>query len=335
VRRALVTGATGLVGSYIVERLLADGWSVRALVRSPSPELKTLGVELVTGDVLDAASFANAAAGCEVVFHTAAAVIAAGGWDTYRRLNVDGTWNVIVAAECADARLLHLSSVAVYSSRYEDHSKKTHEDAPMGPLPERAFYGRSKRESELMVLQAHATGRIWATAVRPCVIYGRRDRHFVPRMANLLGRGFAPLIGGGRSTMALVHAANVADGAVLAATSDVAGGRAYNLANDFDVTVRECFLLGAEGLGKRVRLVPVPLFAARAAFAVLYHGLRLLSGGRASFLTRESLAMITRDNPYDSSRARRELGWTPRVRHVDGIPDAFHWWRDSQLHSRQ
>jgi len=330
VRRALVTGATGLVGSYIVERLLADGWSVRALVRSPSAELRARGVALVVGDVLDAGSFVHAAAGCEIIFHTAAAIIASGGWETYRRLNVDGTWNAIAAAERAGARLLQLSSVAVYSSRYEDESKKTHEDVPMGPLPERAFYGRSKRESELMVLQAHAAGRIWATAVRPCVIYGRRDRHFVPRMANLLRRGFAPVIGGGRSTLALVHAANVADGAVLAATSDVAGGRAYNLANDFDVSVREAFLLGAEGLGKRVRLVPVPLIAARAGFAVLYRGLRLLSGGRASLVSRESLAMITRDNPYDSSRARRELGWTPRVRHVEGIPDAFRWWRENQ-----
>jgi nucleoside-diphosphate-sugar epimerase len=94
--------------------------------------------------------------------------------------------------------------------------------------------------------------------------------------------------------------------------------------------VREAFVLGAQGLGKRVHLVPVPLFAARAGFAVLYRGLRLLSGGRGSFVSRESLAMITRDNPYDSSRARRELGWTPRVRHVDGIPDAFRWWRDDQ-----
>jgi len=330
VRRALVTGATGLVGSYIVERLLADAWSVRALVREPSAELTALGVELVVGDVLDAESFTKAAEGCEIVFHTAAVIIAAGGWETYRRANVDGTRNAIAAAERAGARLLQLSSVAVYSTRYEDPSKKTDEDSPMGPLPERAFYGRSKRESEQLVLEAHAAGRIWATAVRPCVIYGRRDRHCVPRAARLLQRGYAPVIGGGRSTMALVHAANVADGALLAAASDVAGGRAYNLANDFEVTVRDFFLLGAGGLGRRLHLIPIPLVAARAGFAVLYRGLRLLSGGRASFVSRESLSMITRDNPYDSTRARRELGWAPRVRPAEGIPDAFRWWRETQ-----
>lgn len=329
-RRALVTGATGLVGSYIVERLLADAWSVRALVRAPSADLTALGVELVFGDVLDAESFSKAADGCEIVFHTAAVIISTGGWEAYRRPNVDGTRNAIAAAERAGARLLQLSSVAVYSKRYEDPSKKTDEDSRMDPLPDRAFYGRSKRESEQLVLEAHAAGRIWATAVRPCVIYGRRDRYCVPRAAKLLQRGFAPVIGGGRSTMALVHAANVADGAVLAAMSDVAGGRAYNLANDFEVTVRDFFLLGGEGLGRRIHLVSIPLVAARAGFAVLYNGLRLLSGGRASFLSRESLSMITRDNPYDSTRARRELGWAPRVRPAEGIPDAFRWWRETQ-----
>jgi nucleoside-diphosphate-sugar epimerase len=256
--------------------------------------------------------------------------MALGGWEAYRRPYVVGTRNAIAAAERAGARLLQLSSVAVYSKRYEDPSKKTDEDSPMAPLPERAFYGRSKRESEQLVLEAHAAGRIWATTVRPCVIYGRRDRHCVPRAARVLQRGFAPVIGGGRSTMALVHAANVADGAVLAAMSDAAGGRAFNLANDFEVTVRDFFLLGAEGLGCRVHLVPIPLLAAQAGFAVLYRGLRLLSGGRASFLSRESLSMITRDNPFDSSRARRELGWVPRVRPAEGIPDAFRWWRETQ-----
>src|SRR5262249_957357 len=156
-------------------------------------------------------------------------------------LNIDGTENAIAAAESSGARLLHLSSVAVYGSegRYRGPGLKTDEDTPLGPLRETAYYARSKRESERMVLDAHAAGRIWATAVRPDVIYGRRDRQFVPRIGRLLQRGFAPLIGGGTSTLAIVHVANVADGAVRAALHAGAGGRAYNLANDYDVTVRQ------------------------------------------------------------------------------------------------
>lgn len=329
---ALVTGATGLVGSHIVERLLRDGWRVRALVRSPAPELAALGVETVLGDVLDAERTASAAAGTDVIFHTAAAVISRGGWEAYRRLNVDGTRHVIAAAARAGARVMHLSSVAVYgpSGRYRGPFEKTDESTPLGPLPERAYYARSKRESEQLVLEAHAAGTIWATAVRPDVIYGRRDRQFVPRVAPLLRFGVAPAIGGGRSTLAIVHATNVADGAVLAATYDAAGGQAYNLANDYDVTVRDFIRLAGVGLGRRIRLIPLPLGATRAGAKFARRAVRTLTAGRVRAGSSASLDMVTRDNPFTSDRARRELGWSPAVRPEDGIPDAFRWWRTQQ-----
>ena len=326
--RALVTGATGLVGSYIAERLVHDGWTVRALVRHPSPFLTELGAATVTGDVLDADGFARAAAGCDVIFHAAAAVTPRGGWEAYRRLNVDGTLAAIGAAERSGARLVHVSSVAVYGpeGRYREASQKTDEDTVLSPLPERAYYARSKRESERLVMQAHVDGRIWATAVRPVVVYGRRDRQFVPRVARLLRFGVAPIIGGGTSTFSIVNAANVADGTVRAAFVERAGGRAYNLANDFDVTVRRFLELAGDGLGTRVRLVSVPAPAARRGLVAVKALVRTLTGGRLSVVSTASLDWFTRDNPFSSERARRELGWSPSVRPEDGIPDAFRWW---------
>jgi nucleoside-diphosphate-sugar epimerase len=166
---------------------------------------------------------------------------------------------------------------------------------------------------------------VWATAVRPCVIYGRRDRQFVPRMARLVRTGFVPVLGGGRSTLSVVHAANVAQGAVLAAASDAAGGRAYNLANDFDVTVAEFFRLAARGLGRRVRLVPVPLSLARAGVALAAGAAALLHDRSAGVLLRSSLDFVSRDNPFSSALAKRELGWRPEVSPEVGVPEAFAW----------
>jgi len=328
VPRALVTGATGLVGSHIVERLLSDGWSVRALVRSPSEALSELGVETTSGDVLDRDAFVHSAAACDAIFHTAAAITTRGGWEVFRRLNVDGTANAIAAAESSGARLLQLSSVAVYgpAGRYSGSGKKTGEDTVLGPLPERAYYARSKRDSEQLVLEAHAAGRIWATAVRPNVIYGPRDRQFVPRLARLLRYGIAPIIGGGRSIFSVTHAANVADGAVRAVGCDAAGGRAYNLANDYDVTVRRFFELAGEGLGRRMHFVSIPLPVATVAFRIGKSAVRTLTGGRFNVISNASLAMVTRDNPFTSERARRELGWSPPVRPEQGVPEAFRWW---------
>jgi nucleoside-diphosphate-sugar epimerase len=329
-RRALVTGATGLVGWHIIEQLLADGWQVRALVRDigRAGVLGRAGVELRHGDVLEPQGFAVAARGCDVVFHTAALILPQGGWEEFESVNIRGTQNAIDAAARASARLLHLSSVAVYGpgARYSG-AGKTDETSQLHPLSDNDHYGRSKRESEQMVMAAHSAGRIWGTAVRPSVIYGRRDRHFVPRVARVLERGVAPLIGGGKSTLSVVHATNVASGAILAATNDEAGGRAYNLANDFEVTLAEFFRLAAEGIGKEVRLVPVPVWMARIGLGGVRLVTGLVHGDRFRMVTRSSaIDFVTRDNPFSSERARNELGWNPTVAPETGVPDAFRWW---------
>ena len=332
---ALVTGATGLVGSHITERLLADGWTVRALVRRPELARQILpdSVDMHQGDVLDEASFGRAASGCNVVFHAAANIITRGGWEAYRVTNVEGTRNAIAAAGKAGARLMHVSSVAVYgpTARYEAarHGRRTDEFTPLVPLSERAHYARSKRESEDLVLRAHVEGRVWATAVRPCVVYGPRDRQFVPRIARLIRRLGVPLLRGGRSVMGIVHAANVASGAVLAASSDVAGGKAYNLANDYDVSVRRFFELAGEGLGRRPIFIPMPMWAAKGALRGGRWLVRFITGGKFTMASNAALGFLSEDNPFSSERARSELGWFPDVRPETGIPDAFRWWRDN------
>ena len=331
-RRALVTGATGQVGAYLVERLAADGWRVRALVRAPAAAswLEPLGAALIGGDVMDRARIRAAAEGCEAIFHAAAVVTARGGWELYQAANVEGTRNVIAAAESSGARLVQVSSVAVYggAARYKD--SPTDESTPLPPLHETAYYARSKRESEELVLGTHAEGRIWATAVRPDVIYGRYDRQFVPRMAPLMQRGVFPLFRGGTTTMAIVHAANVADGAVRAVDVAGAGGKAYNLANDYDVTVGEFVRLGALGLGRNVIRMPVPMPVAKAGFGALRMALSVLRGKSWAQDAVSSLWFLSRNNPFSSELARRELGWAPPMRPEVGIPEAFRWWKEQR-----
>jgi nucleoside-diphosphate-sugar epimerase len=334
VRRALVTGATGLVGSHIVDRLEREGWALRALVRDATraSELAYRGVELARGDVLDEDSFTRAAQGCDVVFHTAATIVSKGGWEAFRRLNVGGTRNAVNAAARSGARLLQLSSVAVYgpNARFQA-SGPTVESTPLEPLPPSAHYARSKRESEAIALEAHAAGTLWATAIRPDVIYGRRDRQFVPRLGRLLSMGRVfPFPGGGRNTLAVVHAANVADGAVRAATTDSAGGRAFNIANDFDVTVADFVRLAGEGLGVRVHGFSVPESLGETLIAMTSRALRIAGRSDVADTLGASVDFLARDNPFSSDLARRELGWSPVVRPDVGVPDAFRWWREQR-----
>jgi nucleoside-diphosphate-sugar epimerase len=327
---ALVTGATGLVGMHLVPRLRRGEWTVRALVRdrARAAALAPDEAALVEGDVLDAGAFARAAAGCDAIFHAAAAITPHGGWEAYRRPNVDGTRNAIEAAARAGARLVHVSSVAVYGAagRYAGDGGPTDEATPLGPIPAHAWYARSKLESEALVLEAQHAGRLWATAVRPCVLYGAYDRQFVPRIARLLRAGVAPVIGNGSNTLAVVHAGNVADGMARAVEHDAADGQVYNLTNDGDVTARRFFELGGEGMGRRVRVVPVPMPAARAAFAVVRAVAPLVAGPRFGAAIRSSFDFLARDNPFSSERARRELGWSPPIAPEAAIVDSFRWW---------
>lgn len=328
--RALVTGATGLVGSHITERLIADGWSVRALVRDATSAawLRDLGAELAQGDILDGQSLRAAVAGCDTIFHCAALIAASGSWSRFERTNIDGTRAVVDAAVAARARLVHTSSVAVYGSGARYRDTPTDEDTPLGPLDEDAYYARSKRESEHLVLDAHATGELWATAIRPPMIYGRRDRQLVPRFARVMRTGFFPLFARGRSTMSLVHASAVADGAVRAASCEAAGGRAFNLANDFPVTVADMVQLGSNGLGRRVRGVSIPVPVARVVFASLAGVARLAHRDAMAHQLPSTVDTFSRDNPFSSERARKELGWAPTMRPEVGIPDAFAWWKE-------
>lgn len=327
---ALVTGATGLVGAHVVELLLSRGWAVRALVRDAGRAgwLSRLDVTPAVGDVLEQHTFVRAATGCTHVFHCAATITRGTGWQEFQRTNVEGTRNAIAAASRAQARLLHLSSVAVYGpSRFAAPGARTDETADLeAPLADEAWYARSKRDSERLVLTAHEAGRVWATAVRPSVIYGPRDRQFVPRIGRLLLRGWAPVISGGRTTLAVVHAANVAQGAVLAATSDVAGGRAYNLADDFPVTAADFFRLAAEGMHRKVRIVSVPMPIARLGLVGIRAAAPLFSSPAVAVAAASSVDFLGRDNPFTSDRARDELGWSPEVTHERGVPEAFRWW---------
>ena len=113
----LVTGATGLLGSHIVEQLRAAGEPVRALVRGSSDTrlLDEWGVEKVIGDVTDPASLTAACKGVRTVYHAAARVGDWGPWSEFVAISIDGTRNMLEAARAADVqRFLHISSISAY-----------------------------------------------------------------------------------------------------------------------------------------------------------------------------------------------------------------------------
>lgn len=324
---ALVTGSTGLLGTHVVRRLLDDGWAVRGLVRGPvrCPGMEALGATAVPGDIMDAPSLARATRGCDAVIHAAALVGSKGAAEAFHAANVQGTRLVVEAAARAGARLVHVSSTAVYGqARWA--SAPADESLGLPELPPDDRYGRSKQDAERVVWEAVRRGRVWATVVRPTVMYGPGDRQLAPRIGPLLLGGCFPLPGGGRTTLTLVHADSVADGIARALERDDARDEAFDLARDFDVTVADFVSLASEGLGRRVLTPAVPLWVSRGAFAGLGTGFRVLGRRDLAAHATGTFRMLTRDNPFSCARARRELAWSPRIRPEDGIPEAFRAW---------
>ena len=316
----LVTGASGLVGSHVVQALVSGGERVRALVRPASREaVVRLGAEAVAGDVTDAAAWESAGRGVRAIVHAAAIVQRRASWDQYVAANVDATRLAVAAARANGARLVHISSVAVYggTAAYPVTREWRGEDHPFQPIPEFDFYGRSKRMAEAVVRQAGERREIDAIALRPNVIYGERDRLFTPRVIRVLRLPLVPRIGAGTNRLACVYAGNVAAAALAALAARERGFRAYNVTSDAPpaLSQREFFAACAAALGRPYRPLPIPAPLA-AGVAGLFTARRL---GRAA------VSFLRGDNPYDDGRIRAELGWRPVISAPDAIARTVAW----------
>jgi nucleoside-diphosphate-sugar epimerase len=318
-----LTGATGLVGRHTLAALRARGDDVLALARTDAAAttLRSCGADVLRGDVTDPAALERGVGQADATVHTAAVVLSRGGWESHRALNVVPTEAVARACARAGARLVHLSSVAVYGRRttYDGGPGSVAEsfglDAPLFPGD---HYARSKREAEQALWRVVDATGLRAVALRPCVIYGEWDRHLSPRVARALRLGIAPLIGSGTNPLAVVYAGNVA-AAVLRALDRPDAGGPFNVANDGGLTQREFVARFAAGLGVRVRFVRLPEGLSRGLAQALDGALHLLRPATPMTMLKTAVQFLAGANPYDSSRARSQLGWAPVVTAEDGV----------------
>lgn len=325
--RIFLTGGTGLIGSHVAERLRRRGEEVVALVRPTSDRrhLDALGCRVMEGDVLDSTDVLAAAMDdCAVVIHAAARVFERAGRKAFERINVDGTERVLRAAGLVGARVIHLSSVAVYS-RVRPDGLLTEDRWVEADPARQAPYQASKTRSERLGWRLHEEGSTRLTTLRPAVVYGERDRAATPLMVRFVTLPVVPLPGGGRTTLPVVYAGNVARGVLAAVDREASVGRAYNLAQDHPVTARDMVELLAAALDRPGRSVTVPARPLAALAAVVDHVTRWTPLPGTDL--RRGVRSLTQENPYDSSRARMELGWSNLVTHSEAIRRTIAWWR--------
>jgi nucleoside-diphosphate-sugar epimerase len=306
--RAFVTGATGFVGSFLVERLIAEKAEVSCIVRGSGRKtwIDGLPVERIAGSLEDAGVLREALAGVDTVFHVAG-VTRARSEAEYFAVNAGGTRRLAEAAGASLKRFVYVSSLAAVGPTRGDRPV----DEETEPRPLRG-YGASKLAGERVL-----AGRVPLTIVRPPAVYGPRDTNFLPMFGSAQSIGIFPLMGGPNHETSLIHIEDLIDGIWRAATTESALGRTYFLSGGSHRTGEIADALGP-ALGVKLRKVRIPGLVARMIGEM--GELKWSLTGKPQIVSRRKIHDILQPRWTCSiARARRELGFEPKVDLLRGM----------------
>ncbi|BFM15321.1 NAD(P)-dependent oxidoreductase [Maricurvus nonylphenolicus] len=301
-KKVFITGAAGFIGKSLMARYRAMGWTAVGIDFNADPEQG-----IFCGNLLQPAGWSEHLKDCDLVIHTAALVSNTANWDQAWEVNVKGTRQVLDAAIAAGVnRFLHLSSVAAYGFYFEGCVS---EEAPLKPIGN--VYVDSKIASEHAVLQAHASGSIDCTIIRPTDVYGPGSRPWViiPVESIRDNKFILPAYGQGRFSP--VYIDNLIDGMVLAAEHEEGKGQIFNIGDGVDLTASEFFAHYYQFLGILKPVKTMSLSLAKGLSYVIQLVAKLT--GKASEIGPGTMDMLSRTGSYDISKARQLIGYQPHI----------------------
>jgi len=311
----LVTGATGFVGRFLCERLLAMGLHVRGtLIASESPSSLVAEVEPVVVEPLSMQTpWLHALTGVDTVIHLAARVHimndpSADPLVEFRTVNTAGSKQL--ASEACRAgvkRFVFVSSIKVNG---EEAINPYNEESPAQP---KDAYAVSKYEAEQALLKIEAETCLEVVIVRPTLVYGPRVRANFLNMLKIVQLGIPLPFASIKNKRSLLYVGNLVDALALCATSSSAAGQTYLVSDGEDVSTPELIRRTAQVLGVPARLFPIP-----ASFMYM-----------AGKLTGKSNAMnrLVGSLAVDSSKIRQELGWKPPFTMEEGLRETAEWFK--------
>jgi len=320
--QALVTGSNGFIGSFLVERLLLEGWQVRCLVRKTSNLrwLKALDVELFFGELSDPISLQKAVKSSDVVFHLGGVTKGRTEQD-YINGNYKATLNLIGVMRTSGAprqKLVYISSQAAGGPSLEGRALT--EDEAVHPI---SAYGRSKRMAEEAVLEFSHTNP--ATIIRPPSVYGPRDKDFYLLFKNI-NRGILPRPGDGMQKISIVYIRDLVEGIYQSALNEAANGEIFFISQDDAVSFAQLGRLLSEALQKRPIMIPIPLWLVQG-IAPLSVCLSKLTGKPALLNSDKVQEMKQPAWMCSNAKAKRMLGFAPKTDIREGLKRTAAWYK--------
>jgi nucleoside-diphosphate-sugar epimerase len=329
----LITGATGLLGGHLIDELQKRGDRVRilALPGEDTSAQERRGIAVHRGDIRLAETLTSPMEGVDGLLHLAAMM---GVWrplEDYRAVNVAGTENVCRAALKAGVRrIVHISSWTVYGMNLPEPAT---EDMPLRPLQEP--YALTKAEGDVLVRKLIAEEGLPAAIIRPGTFFGPGDRLHFGRIADRIRAGSWISIGSGRNALPFVYVTDVVQGLLLALDHERALGQAFNITNDRPLTQGEMWSAIASEIGAEPPRLWAPYHALFAAGYVAEQVARVTRSRKQPPVTRLGAMLFGGDNRHSIEKARRELGFAPRVPLREGVMLAAAWYRDQNHLSTQ
>jgi nucleoside-diphosphate-sugar epimerase len=322
--RTLVTGGTGFVGSHLIELLRAGGHEVRALVRpgSNAAFVRSLGAEVVTGDLDCADSLSDACAGIDIVYHSAARVEFVGTEEEFHRTTVLGTERLVNAAlEKGVRRMVYVSSCGVFHPDLFAAGQAIDESTPTREPPSWFLYARAKYRAERVVMEQCSCE--WSI-VRLGYLYGPRNRTMRTHIEPVMRDDIMMLVGDGQNEMAMVYVADAARAIMLAGLVPGACGQILIAGPSERITQQQYFDALADGFG-------IPRISKKVPYALAFFfgwmgEWMIRSGPRSSALRRSSIALTGLPQRLRCEKTQTILGWKPEMMFRDGIRKAFEWY---------
>jgi nucleoside-diphosphate-sugar epimerase len=317
----LITGATGLLGGWLIQELQQRDERIRALVlpAENTDRLTARQIEVVRGDVTDASTLTAAVKGIDLVFHLAGMMGVDRPLADYHMVNVTGSENLYRAAQAAGVlRFVHTSSHTVYG--LGQGRLLTEEDA-LRPDPDP--YSITKAKGDHLIQHLMQMGRMETVIIRPGTFFGPNDRLHFGRMAWRLKARKGVIIGRGDNALPFCYVSDVAQGFLLAGYHAKAPGNVYNISNDRPLTQEEMFNAIADAVGGQRPTRHLPYLA--TYFGGFVAEKVAAATHTKPILTRLGAKMFGTDNRHSVDKARRDLGYEPRVELREGIQLAAVW----------
>lgn len=323
--KILVTGATGFTGQNLCRRLTENGEQVVAFVRGSSKTLplREMGVECRAVDIKDRAQVFNNFTDIALVYHVAAAYRTEhADLDEFRLVNVEATRHLLDAAKAAGVqRFVHCSTVGVQGGIDHPPADENYRMLPGD------HYQQTKVDGELLARKYFAEG-LPGSVVRPVGIYGPGDTRFL-KLFRPINRGYFMMIGSGRTLYHMTYIDDLVDGFILCGTHPEALGQVFTIGGETYTTIRELVNCIADVLGKPHPKLRVPFWPVFAASVVCDKFCRFLGVSPPIYPRRVEFFHLHR--AFSIEKARRMLGYQPKVDLATGLKKTAHWYREQGL----